>query len=175
MTDELPSPGSVIAIDTSVLIALGGPENEKFQRFERFVTSNEIQVRIPEYVAAELGEAPETHQYQRDQLRAAREAGWAESIAVAFDTPEVSAIVDRTRERMASLSAEDVSEDEIEKTDAVLAGVGYQLADDDTSVCVLVSDTVAERAIADVLSARDCETVRVVEGREFIRALGDEL
>jgi predicted nucleic acid-binding protein len=171
--DALPH-GSVIVIDTSVLIALGRPENEKFQRFEQFVTATDSTVHIPEYVAAELGESPDTYRYQREQLAAASAAGWAQSVSVAFDDPEVSSVVDRTRERMAAVSADDVTEDEIEKTDAVLAGVAYQLASDHERVGVLVSDTVAERAIADVLAASGCETVRVVDGRAFIQALFDD-
>jgi hypothetical protein len=63
--DALPH-GSVIVIDTSVLIALGRPENEKFQRFEQFVTATDSTVHIPEYVAAELGESPDTYRYQRE-------------------------------------------------------------------------------------------------------------
>lgn len=70
---------------------------------------------------------------------------------------------------MANLSADDVTEDEIEKTDTVLAGLAYQYAAD-ASVTVLVSDRVAERAIEDVLSAMGVsDRTAVVEGREFLR------
>ena len=112
MTAELP-PGSVVVIDTSVLIALGKPENEKFQRFEAHVTQNDITVRVPGYVAEELGDAPKGYQHQRERLRAACDAGWLTSVAVDFENPEVSDIVDRTRGRMAALAADDVSADEI--------------------------------------------------------------
>jgi len=172
MTAELP-PGSVVVIDTSVLIALGKPDNEKFQRFEEHVTENEITVRVPGYVAEELGDAPEDYQYQRERLRAARDAGWLTSVAVDFENPEVSDIVDRTRERMAALAADDISADEIEKTDTVLAGVACQLAGTQQGVGVLVSDALAAEAIGDVLAAAGHGDIAVVDGREFISELVD--
>jgi hypothetical protein len=55
---------------------------------------------------------------------------------------------------MLNLSVEDVTEDNIEKTDTILAGLAYQYAIDDmVHVTVLVSDTKAEQAIEDVLTA----------------------
>lgn len=71
-----------------------------------------------------------------------------------FTDPGVSDTIDRTRERIYSLSADDVMEDEIETTDAVLAGLAYQYATEQPEqVTVLVSDTLAEQAIEDVLAA----------------------
>lgn len=77
---------------------------------------------------------------------------------------------------MANLSAEDVSEDEIEKADTVLAGLAYQHASTtETPVAVFVSDSVAEQAIHDVLSAMDLDTqVLVLEGRQFLQELVDD-
>ena len=163
-------PGSVVVIDTSVIIAIGRPANEKYRALEQYVTRHDITVRVPDYVASELGESPDAYQYQHESLRAARDAGWVHPVSAKFDAPAVSTVIDRTRERMAALSADDVTEDEIEKTDAVLAGVAYQLAQNDQSIGVLVSDSIAEQAIADVLSAEGCE-VSVVEGREFVTSL----
>lgn len=167
--DPLP-PESVMVIDTSVVIAIGTPDNEKYRALEQYVTRNGITVRVPDYVASELGDSPDVYQYRHESLQAAQDAGWVEPISVSFDDPAVSAVIDRTRERMASLSAEDVTEDEIEKTDTVLAGVAYQLTQTEASIGVLVSDRVAERAIADVLSAEGCD-VTIVKGREFLKTL----
>ena len=74
---------------------------------------------------------------------------------------------------MLNLSAEDVTEDEIEKTDTILAGLAYQYATGDaTYVTVFVSDTKAEQTIEDVLSAADVRNVTsVIEGRGFIADL----
>lgn len=119
---ERPSDSTVI-LDTSVLIATGGPSTEKYQAFERHVTRRRISVRIPEHVAEELGESPEAYTYHRDRIRAAQNAGWLEQAEIEFSNPQVSEVVDRTRTRMANLSADDVTEDEIEKTDTVLAGL----------------------------------------------------
>jgi len=170
MSDDALGSESVVVIDTSVVIAIGRPGNEKYRALEQYVTRNDSTVRVPDYVASELGESPDPYQYQHESLQAAQDAGWVQPISVDFDDPTVSAVIDKTRQRMASLSADDVTEDEIEKTDTVLAGVAYQLAQDEESVGVLVSDEVAERAISDVLSPEGCG-VTVVEGRKFVKTL----
>ncbi|MFC6733967.1 hypothetical protein [Haladaptatus sp. DYSN1] len=152
---------------------MGGPSNEKYQSFERFVRQQNIAVVVPEQVAEELGESPGAYEYQRDRLRAAQEAGWLAPGRIDFSVSGVSAVVDKTRTRMAALSADDVTEDEIEKTDTILAGLAYQFVSEGAShVSVLVSDRIAERAIADVLSAVDAGgRTSVIEGREFLKDL----
>ena len=169
---DLPS-DSIAILDSSVLFAMGGPSNEKYQAFEQYVTQRDIIVRIPDQVAEELGESPAGYMYQRNRLRAAQDAGWLERGQIDFSNPGVSDAVDRTRKRMANLSAEDVTEDEIEKTDTVLAGVAYQYATDTAiPVTVLVSDRIAEQAIGDVLSAMELDTtISVVEGRTILKVL----
>lgn len=77
---------------------------------------------------------------------------------------------------MAKRSAADVSEDEIEKTDTILAGVAYQFATSDfTHVTVFVSDRLAEDAIRDVLDSTSVgERTLVVERRQFLDRLVDD-
>ena len=74
---------------------------------------------------------------------------------------------------MAALSAADVTEDEIETTDTVLAGLAYQYATSGaTHVTVFVSDTVAEQAIGDALTAAGVgDRTVVLEERVFINEL----
>lgn len=165
--------GSTVVIDSSVLFAMGGPSNEKYRAFERYAQHRNLTVVVPRHVAQELGESPDSYAYQRDRLRAAQESGWLEPGEIDFSVPDVSTVVDRTRRRMAALSAADVSEDEIERTDTILAGIAYQFATDpNTNVAVLVSDVVAERAIADVLRSTDAAgRTQVIEGRSFLRDL----
>lgn len=55
--DPLP-PESVMVIDTSVVIAIGTPDNEKYRALEQYVTRNGITVRVPDDVASELGTPP---------------------------------------------------------------------------------------------------------------------
>lgn len=169
-------PGSIVILDSSVLFAMGGPSNEKYRAFENHVTRRDVSARIPDLVAEELGESPETYSYQRDRLRVAQKAGWLERAAVEYD-PAVSDAIDRTRKRMAALSAADVTEDEIEKTDTVLSGLAYQYAARDPGhVTVLVSDRVAENAIADVLDAMGVgDETTVLEGRSFLFDLVDQV
>ena len=168
--------GSKAIIDSSVLFAIGAPDNEKYQAFQRFVTQRELSVYIPTHVAEELGEAPDAYTFHRERLRAAQEAGWLERAEIDYENPNVSEAIDRTRKRMVNLSAEDVSEDEIEKTDTVLAGLAYQYGTHPQAhVTVFVSDGIAEEAIRDVLSAMDIENrILVVEGRQFIQDLLDK-
>jgi len=168
--------GSSAIIDSSVLFAIGAPDNEKYQAFQRFVTQRELSVYIPTHVAKELGEAPDTYTFHRERLRAAQEAGWLERSEINYENSTVSKVIDRTRKRMVNLSANDVIEDEIEKTDTVLAGLAYQHANyPQAHVTIFVSDGIAEKAIRDVLSTMDVENrVLVVEGRRFIQNLLDK-
>ncbi len=171
---EIPS-DSIAIIDSSVLFAMGGPSNNKYQALERFVRRQNISVKIPDQVAEELGESPDQYEYQRDRLRAAQDAGWLDRGEIDFTIPNVSAIVDKTRTRMAKLSASDVSEDDIEKTDTVLAGLAYQYAMTNQDVSVLVSDRLAQRAMTDVLKSTTVgEYIIVVEGRELLKNLASE-
>ena len=121
-------------------------------------------------------ESPEAYRYQRDRLRSAQDAGWLERAEVDFTDSGVSDAIDRTRERICSLSSDDVTEDDVETTDAVLAGLAYQYATDQSrQVAVLVSDRLAEHAIADVLDAMAGEQkTNVVEGRALLNDLLDE-
>jgi hypothetical protein len=125
---EIP-PKSTAIIDSSVLFAMGGPDNEKYSAFEEFVTGRGLTVKVPEQVAEELGEGPEAYAYQRDRLQTAQDAGWLESGRIDCSNPRVSEVVDNTRERMATLSADDITEDEIERTDTVLAGPSVSVRD----------------------------------------------
>ncbi len=169
--EEIPS-DSIAIIDSSVLFAMGGPSNDKYQALERFVRRQNISVKIPDHVAEELGESPTQYEYQRDRLRAAQDAGWLDRGQIDFTISNVSTIVDKTRTRMAKLSASDVSEDDIEKTDTILAGLAYQYARENQDVSVLVSDRLAQQAIADVLSSTTVsEYILVVEGRELLKDL----
>ena len=95
MSGEQIPRGGIAVIDSSVLFAMGGPSNSKYQAFERFVTRRDIEVRIPDQVAEELGEGPDAYAYQRDRLQAAQNAGWLERGVVDFSNPDVSDVVDR--------------------------------------------------------------------------------
>ncbi len=171
---EIPS-DSIAIIDSSVLFAMGGPSNNKYQALERFVRRRNISVKIPDQVAEELGESPAQYEYQRDRLRAAQDAGWLDRGQIDFTNPDVSTIVDKTRTRMAKLAADDVSEDDIERTDTVLAGLAYQHAIENQEVSVLVSDRLAQRAMTDVLASTTVSKyIVVVEGRELLKYLISE-
>jgi hypothetical protein len=173
---ELPR-GSIAIVDTSILFAMGSPSNDKYQAFEDYATRRNVTVRIPDHVAEELGESPEAYRYQRDRLRSAQDAGWLERAVVDFTDSGVSSAIDRTRERIYSLSANDLTEDEVETTDAVLAGLAYQYAAEQScQVAILVSDRLAEQAIGDALSSMDLkEKIDVVEGKTFLDELRDDV
>lgn len=103
---DVPSDSTTV-IDSSVLIAMGAPDNARYEAFERYVTRRDITLLVPERVAEELGESPDAYAYQRDGLRAAREAGWAEPARAEFANPRVSEVVDKTRKRMGNLSSDE--------------------------------------------------------------------
>ena len=94
-----------------------------------------------------------------------------------FTDSGVSSAIDRTRERIYSLSANDVTEDEVVTTDAVLAGLAYQYAAEQScQVAILVSDRLAEQAIGDALSSMDLkEKIDVVEGKTFLDELREDV
>ena len=76
---------------------------------------------------------------------------------------------------MAKLSASDVSEDDIEKTDTILAGLAYQYAIENQNASVLVSDRLAQRAMTDVLASTSVsEYIVVIGGRELLKNLTSE-
>lgn len=169
---NIPSDSTAV-IDTSILVAMGGPTNERYQSLEQFVTRRGITVKVPGRVAEELGESPDAYVYQQNRLQSAQDAGWLEPGQIDFSKPRVSEVVDKTRKRMLNLSANDITEDEIEKTDTILTGITYQyVTSGSTHVIVLVSDTIAEQAISDVLSAVGVgNDTTVVEGRMFLKKL----
>ena len=161
---DVPSKSTAI-IDSSVLFAMGGPDNEKYRAFEQFVSRRGLTVRVLEQVAEEPGESPDAYAYQRDRFRAAQDAGWLERGRIDFSKPRVSEVVDTTRTRMAALSAADVTEDTIEKTNTILAGLAYQYATSGaTHITVFVSDAVAEQAIKDVLAVAGVSEGTAVAG-----------
>ena len=170
---EIPR-GSVVVVDSSVLIAMGSPDNQKYQAFEEYVESRNLDIVVPERVAEEVDDAPEAYEFGRRRLVEAAGAGWLERNELDFSAPGVSRVVDRTRERMAKLSAEGVDEDDIEKTDTVLSGhvVGILESGETDFVTLLVSDRLAESANEDVLNAEGySDGCQVVEGRRFLRGI----
>ena len=71
---EIPR-GSVVVVDSSVLIAMGSPENEKYRAFEEYVKSRNVDIVVPERVAEEVDDAPEAYEFGRRRLVEAAEAG----------------------------------------------------------------------------------------------------
>jgi hypothetical protein len=101
---ELPRESTAI-VDTSVLYAMGGPSNDKYQAFEEYVTRRDVAVRIGDHVAEELGEGPEAYRYQCDRLRSAQDAGWATSVSQNASPGDCAAAGPKNRTRTTSASA----------------------------------------------------------------------
>lgn len=87
---------SIVVIDSSVLFAMGGPSNKKYQAFERHVQHQNLAVRVPQQVAEELGESPDAYVYERDRLKAAQDARWLEPGQIDFTLSGVSTVVDKS-------------------------------------------------------------------------------
>lgn len=172
-------PDSTVVIDSSVLIAIGGPENEKFQALAEYATQRDLVFQLPRRVLEEVDESPSTYEPQRTRIRAALDQGWM----VTAPTPDyasstVAAVMDSVRARMAQKA--DSRDDMVEKTDTALAGIAVHLLTTDpevTIVTILMADTGAAAAMRDVFAARSYgDSISIVDGRRLAMELvGDDV
>lgn len=136
-------PDSTAIIDSSVLIAVGGPENEKFQALAEYATQQDLICQLPRRVLEELDESPPQYATQRTRVRAAVDQGWlTPAPALNYTNSDVAAVMDAVRARMAK--RENSRDDVVEKTDTALAGLAVQLLTTDpavTTVTILMADT----------------------------------
>jgi hypothetical protein len=172
------NPDSAVIIDASVLIAVGGPENEKFQALAEYATQRDLVLQLPRRVLGEVDESPSTYEPQRARVRAALDQGWM----VIAPTPDytsstVAGVMDAVRARMADKA--DSRDDIVEKTDTALAGLAVHLLTTDPGVeivTILMADTGAVAAMRDVFSARSYDdSISIVDGRRLAAELaGDD-
>jgi hypothetical protein len=61
--------------DTNLFVAIGGPENSKFQKLRKFVARHQIILQVPQRVVGEL-----STMHIADRVETAIEEGWATEI-----------------------------------------------------------------------------------------------
>jgi hypothetical protein len=157
--------------DTGFLVALGGPENERYRRIRTFAKRNDITFLLPERVYDEL--TVDVPDHESTQVNTAIEEGW---VAVAepldYTVPLVSRTMDSVQRYIAN--ADDRPEDEIERADAALGGLAAQLLADGsvTSVYVYTPDIAAGEGIETALASDSYgDAITFVNAFRFIEDL----
>lgn len=169
-------PDSTVIIDSSVLIAVGGPENEKFQALAEHATQRDHVFQLPRRVLEELDESPPQYATQRTRVRAAIDQGWlTPAPTLDYTNSDVAAVMDAVRARMAKRA--NSHDDAVKKTDTALAGLAVQLLTTDqevTTVTILMADVGAETAMRDVFRARSvADSITIIDGRRLAGELAD--
>jgi hypothetical protein len=139
-----------VLVDANVFIAIGHPTNPRYKRFRRAVQTAGVVLKLPHRVIGEIG-GPDT-----DRVRIALEEGWAEVIDAPTPTDRDSvAASDIARRTISNETGR--PEHEIEKTDAILAGLAIQyLRDRSTAgVTVLTDDKPARKGIERAVDVQD--------------------
>lgn len=148
-----------VLVDANVFFSIGRPSNPKYVRFRRAVTRTNTVVKLPRRVVGELG-GPATKPIQE-----ALDAGWA-TIVDAPDPTDGDAVAASDIARRTIASETGRPEHEIEKTDAILAGLAIQYVQDrsSTGVVVLTDDVPARTGIENAVAAQGYADVVSVYG-----------
>lgn len=134
--------GEDVLVDANIFYAIGHPANPRYQRFRSEVRTAGVVLKLPQRVIGELGGRAS------NRVRAALDEGWAEIIEAPSPTESDAVIAsDIARRTIASETGQ--AEHEVEKTDAILAGLAIQYAHDrsTTGVIVLTDDKPARKGI----------------------------
>jgi predicted nucleic acid-binding protein len=155
--------------DTGFFVALGQPENPRYQRVRTFARRNEIVFLVPERVYDELTEPISG----TATIETAIDEGWAAvGDSLTYSVSLVSNTMDGVQRYIAT--ADDRPEDEIERADAALGGLAAQVLAADPSACVYIytPDIAAGEGVETVLASHGYgESVTFVNAFEFIEAL----
>ena len=143
------SAGKDVLVDANIFFAIGRPANPRYVRFRRAVRQANVVLKLPQRVIGELGGS------ETDRVRTALEEGWAEVIDAPepTDGPAVAAS-DIARRTIAGETGQ--AEHEVEKTDAILAGLAVQYVRDRSTdgVIVLTDDKPARKGIENAVTAQ---------------------
>jgi hypothetical protein len=143
------SAGQDILVDANIFYAIGHPSNPQYARFRSEVRTAGVVLKLPRRVIGELG-GPET-----DRVRTALDEGWAEIIGAPSPTDgDAVAASDIAKRTIASETGQ--AEHEVEKTDAILAGLAVQYVRDRSTseVVVLTDDLPARKGIKNAVRAQ---------------------
>jgi len=138
-----------VLVDANIFFAIGHPSNPQYQRFRSTVQNAGVVCKLPRRVIGELG-GPDT-----DRVRTALDEGWATIIDAPSPTDgDAVAASDIAKRTIANET--DQAEHEVEKTDAVLAGLAIQYVRDreTAGVVVLTDDKPARTGIENAVRAQ---------------------
>ena len=138
-----------VLVDANIFYAIGRPSNPQYQRFRSAVQHAGVVCKLPQRVIGELGGS------ETDRVRTALDEEWAEIIDAPSPTDgDAVAASDIARRTIASETTK--AEHEVEKTDAILAGLAIQYVRDHstTGVVVLTDDQPARKGIKNAVRAQ---------------------
>ena len=129
-----------VLVDANIFYAISRPSNPQYTRFRSAVRNAGVVCKLPRRAIGELG-GPET-----DRVQTALNDGWAEIIDAPSPTDGDAVAASETGQ----------AEHEVEKTDAILAGLAIQYVRDrsTTDVVVLTDDTPAKNGIENATRAQ---------------------
>jgi len=156
-----------VLVDANIFYAIGQPSNPQYQQFRRAIQHAGVVCKLPQRVIGELGGS------ETDRVRTALDEGWAEIIDAPSPTDgDAVAASDIARRTIASETTKD--EHDVEKTDAILAGLVIQYVRDrsTTEVVVLTDDQPARKGIENAVRAQGYTDAIAVYGLADI--IGDD-
>ncbi|WP_222914069.1 hypothetical protein [Natrinema sp. SYSU A 869] len=156
-----------VLVDANIFYAIGRPTNPQYRRFRSAVQNAGVVCNLPRRVIGELG-GPET-----DRVRTALDQGWAEIIDAPSPTDgDAVAASDIAKRTIANETGQ--AEHEVEKTDAILAGLAIQYVRDRSSggIIVLTDDKPARKGIENAVRAQGYTDTITVYGLADI--IGDD-
>ncbi|MFC6763946.1 hypothetical protein [Natrinema soli] len=156
-----------VFVDANIFFAIGHPSNPRYTRFRSAVRNADAVCKLPRRVIGELGGS------ETDRVRTALDEGWAEIIDAPSPTDgDAVAASDIATRTIANETGK--PEHEVEKTDAILAGLAIQYVRDRSTerVVVLTDDKPARKGIENAVTAQDYTDVISVYGLTDI--IGDD-
>jgi poly-D-alanine transfer protein DltD len=130
--------GSVVFIDSSVLISCGRRESTRFQALAREARQRDTVFRISPQVYAEVTSDPALDAYISDTaVDDALQEGWMKvTESPSYSESEISTVMDQTRNFIASSSNR--AEDVVEKADTEIVGLALEMLLDGTTDRVII-------------------------------------
>ena len=156
-----------VLVDANIFFAIGHPSNPKYAQFRSAIRTAGVVCKLPQRVVGELGGS------KTDRVQAALDEGWAEIIDAPSPTDgDAVAASDIARRTIANETGK--PEHEVEKTDAILAGLAIQYVRDRSTagVVVLTDDKPARIGIENAVAAQGYTDVITVYGLADI--IGDD-
>ena len=153
-----------VLVDANIFYVIGSPSNPQYQRFRSVVQNAGVVCKLPRRVIG----GPET-----DRVRTALDEGWATIIDAPSPTDgDAVAASDIAKRTIANET--DQPEHEVEKTDAILAGLAIQHVRDRSTagVIVLTNDKPAKKGIENAVRAQGYTDTIAVHRLEDI--IGDD-